>query len=288
LRYLLPSPDQRYSGSVFAFRTALILIAAFLLNACAAGSVSKQNFSSPAPPPRDIWVPKWYAELPQLPGCQLVHAQSGIYVDAASQKEALLENGAANLAKSNSVLLEVGWGGSQITAYSQTADYIKEQEWEGRAQNLKADLKILKEFRLDNSMLALTGICPGQEDVEALAAGLDDTLVNISSKQPPDWVKDPLQMNGQYFGVGAAAGHITPGKAWQEAERQARADLAMRLAAQYKVLERSIEQNEFVAARNISETYAKLTLRNLQVIRHSYSRAGQTFYALVRLPAAAP
>ena len=259
----------------------------FLVSACQTRHVSKQPLTPmPSPPKRDLWVPRWYAEMPQLPGCRLAHAHSGVYIKADRQRKALLENGAANLAKSHSVALEVGWAGSQRSSHSQTAAYIKETAWKPHAKQLKEQLEILKEFRLEKSMLALVGVCPGQSDLDGLAALLDDTLVNVSTDRPPAWVSNPLEVSGQLFGVGTAAGRTTAAKAWQEAERQARADLAMRLAAQYKVLEKNLNQNNYAHTQVISETYAKLTLRNLKVIRHAYSHNGKTFYALVRIPAA--
>lgn len=262
------------------------LLSALLIWACQFSSRSTQRLIEPPPPPqRDIWVPRWYAEMPHLPGCRLAYAHSGVYIKADRQKQALVKNGAANLAKSSSVALEVGWAGSQKSSHSQTAAYIREKAWEAQAESIKKSIEILKEFRLEKSMLALVGICPGGADMKHLAATLDDTLVNVSSKQPPGWVSNPLESAGQLFGVGTAAGRTTAARAWQEAERQARAALAMRLAAQYQVLEKHLDQNQQVYTQVISETHAKLTLQNLQTIRHAYSHNGKVFYALVRIPA---
>lgn len=265
-----------------AFR---LLMTCAMLFACQSNPASKQNIANTTPAPKEIRVPGWYAEMPQIPGCRLAHAHSGVFIDADRQEEALLKNGAANLAKSSRVALEVGWAGSQKSHYSRTASYIKEENWQSRAKALEEELEIIKQYRLDQSMLALVGICSGQMDPQSLSAALNDTLVNLSSEKPPTWVSDPLQADGRFFGVGTASGYTTAAKAWQEAERQARADIALRLAAQYKVLERNLSQNNYADAQLISETHAKLTLRNLEVIRHAYSHAGRTFYALVSMPA---
>ncbi len=288
----LPASDTTFLISLRTrevdFSAGFILCFFFILMLCAcqSGPRSKQKLMEPPPlPQKDIWVPRWYAELPHLPGCQLAYAYSGIYVNADRQKEALLESGAANLAKNQRVSLEVGWAGTQHNIYSQTAAYIKENGWEARAENLKAEIKILKEFRFDQSMLAVVGRCPGSEDPESLSALLDDKLVNISTDAPPAWVKKPVQAAGQIFGVGSAAGHTTAAKAWKEAERQARADLALRLASRSNVLEKNVSQNQFGSEQLITETQAKLTLQNLQVIRHAYSHSGRIYYALIRIPA---
>jgi hypothetical protein len=217
----------------------------------------------------------------------LAYAYSGIYINSDHQKKTLLKSGAANLAKNNQVALEVGWAVSQSNAHSRTAAYIKEEEWQSRAKNIEKNLDILCEFRLERSVIALVGLCPKEVDAETLGAMLDHTLVKVSSKRPPTWVSDPLQITGQLFGIGTAANYSTAAKAWQEAERQARADLALRLAAQYKILKKSLIQNRYAKAHFISETHAKLTLRNLTIVRHAYSHFGRTFYVLISIPAAA-
>lgn len=268
-------------------RVASRLFTLVLLCACQSAPTLQRISVDPPIPLKDIWVPKWYATRPQLPGCRLAYAYSGIYINSDHQKQALLESGAANLAKSNRVALEVGWAASQSSSHSRTSSYIKEEEWKSRAENIEQELEILCEFRLDRSVIALVGICSKEVDIEPLVAMLDHTLVKVSRKQPPAWVSDPLQITGQLFGVGTAAGYTTAAKAWQEAERQARADLALRLAAQYKTLEKNLIQNRYAKAHFISETRAKLTLHNLTVVRHAYSHFGRTFYVLVSIPKAA-
>ena len=281
-------PKGRSCRKAYLIRSASCFFAIVLLYACQSAPTLKQISVDPVSPLKDIWVPKWYANLPQLPGCQLAYAYSGIYINPDHQRQALLESGAANLAKNNQVALEVGWAASQNSSHSRTAAYIKEEEWKSRAKILEQKLEILCEFRLERSVIALVGVCSEAMNVEQLVAMLDHTLVKVSSKQPPAWVSDPLHITGQLFGVGTAANYTTAAKAWQEAERQARADLALRLAAQYKVLEKSLVQNRYAKAHFISETRAKLTLRNLTVVRHAYSHFGQTFYVLVSIPAKAP
>ena len=272
------------------YRLAFWLFLLVFLIACQSAPTLRQTpVEPPSPPPlKGIWVPKWYATLPQLPGCRLAYAYSGVYIDADRQKEALLKSGAANLAKSRQVGMDVGWAVSQENSYSQTASYIKEEEWQHLADSLEKDIKILSQFHFDRSILALVGTCSGQIDDKSLSAMLDQTLVKVSSDKPPAWVSAPLPISGQICGVGITIGHTTVAKAWQEAERQARADLAIRMAGHHKILERNIAQEGYAEVHNISETHAKLTLYNLKVIRHAYSPIGDTFYALVSIPATTP
>ena len=283
-------PEGKSFRNVHRFRLAFWLLTLVFLYACQSTPTLKKNsVELPSPPPsKGIWVPKWYATLPQLPGCRLAYAYSGVYIDANRQKEALLKNGAANLAKSQQVGLDVGWAVSQKNSYSQTASYIKEEEWQHRAESLEKDIKILSQFHLDRSILALVGLCSAQIDDQSLSAMLDHRLVKISRQEPPDWVSAPAPIRGRLCGVGITVGYTTAAKAWQEAERQARADLAIRMAGQHNILERSIVQNGYAEVHNISETHAKLTLYNLKVIRHAYSPIGDTFYALVSIPTTTP
>jgi hypothetical protein len=282
------APQGKTYQKAYLNRCIPFLLVVVLFYACQSAPTFQQNSVKPPTPIKDIWVPKWYASLPQLPGCELAYAHSGIYINSGSQKQAILDNGAANWAKSKHVALEVGWAASQKSSHSQTAAYIKEEGWKDLAKNIKEDLEILSQYRLDHSILALVGKCSENLDNEILAAMIDNTLVKVSSEQPPIWVSDPLQNSGQLFGVGTAAGHTTAAKAWQEAERQARADLALRLAAQHKILEKNLVQNTYAKAHFISETRAKLTLYNVKIVRHAYSQFGQTFYALVSIPTAVP
>jgi hypothetical protein len=276
--------------NVHLHRFAIWLLISVFLFACQSTPTLKQKpVKLPSPSPsKGVWVPKWYAILPQLPGCQLAYAYSGVYIDAKRQKESLLKNGAANLAKSKQVELDVGWAVSQKNSYSQTASYIKEEEWQHQAESLEKDIKILSQFRLDRSILALVGLCSAQIDDQSLAAMLDHRLVKVSSKEPPAWVSAPAPIRGRLCGVGITIGYTTAAKAWQEAERQARADLAIRMAGQHNILERNMVQNGYAEVHNISETHAKLTLYNLKVIRHAYSPIGDTFYALVSIPTTTP
>jgi hypothetical protein len=275
---------------VHLYRLALWLFLLVSLIACQSAPTLQQTPVKPPSPPllRGIWVPKWYASLPRLPGCRLAYAYSGVYIDANRQKEALLRSGAANLAKSRQVGMDVGWAVSQENSYSQTASYIKEEEWQHMAESLKKDIKILSQFHLDRSILALVGTCSDRIDDQSLSAMLDQTLVKVSSEKPPAWVSAPSPISGQICGVGITIGHTTAAKAWEEAERQARADLAIRMAGHHKILERNIAQEGYAEVHNVSETHAKLTLYNLKVIRHAYSPIGDTFYALVSIPTTTP
>ena len=75
-----------------------------------------------------------------------------------------------------------------------------------------------------------------------------------------------------------------PGKAWEEAERQARAALAFNLAAHHKVLLKTISESTSSMSQKLSESKAEITLTDVTIIRHGYSHASQSFYALAQMP----
>jgi hypothetical protein len=77
---------------------------------------------------------------------------------------------------------------------------------------------------------------------------------------------------------------MTPARAWEEAERQSRADLVLRLAAHARILDRDQASNVSASSQRLSETSSEITLSNVHILRHAYSNASRTFYVLVRMP----
>lgn len=235
--------------------------------------------------PKTLSVPRWYAELPMVDGCRFAYGYSGIYLDADRQKDSLLNNGAANMAKNDKVLIKAGWAGTQTTSDGLTASYILEKGWQGRASVLEKKLKIVREYRMENSIIALCAFCSEASLLQDLTHRIDDRLVNLNADGPPEWVKEPTSHPGYVYGVGTAPSWIKPGKAWEEAERQARAALAFNLAANHDILLKTISENTNSMSRKLSETKAEIALAQVTIIRHGYSRADNTFYALAQMPA---
>jgi hypothetical protein len=247
----------------------------------------RQNLSQPAensPLPEMLMMPRWYAEQPNVNDCRLAYGYSGIYLDAKRQKEALVQSGAANMAKNHNVLIKAAWAGTQTHSQSLTASYVIEEAWQDQASQLAKDLQIVREYRLGNGVIALFAICPDESSLQKLMGQVDDSLVNISSDEPPDWVKEPKSQPEYVYGTGAASSYIKPGEAWQEAERQARADLAFKLAARYNILQKTSSKNTGSSFQNLSETTAEVVLTGATIFRHVYSHAGKCFYALARMP----
>jgi hypothetical protein len=231
-----------------------------------------------------ILVPRWYAELPIAEGCRLAYGYGGIYLDADRQKEVLLKNGAENMAKNDKVLIKAGWAGTQTTAVGLAASYILENGWQDRASALEKNLKIVREYRMENDVIALCSFCPDASSLQGLMNRIDDRLVNINADEPPEWVRAPRSNPGFVYGVGIAPSRIKPAEAWEEAERQARASLAFNLTAHQDILEKTYSDNTISSFRNFSETKAEIALANVAIIRHGYSRTEQTFYALAQMP----
>lgn len=234
--------------------------------------------------PKTFSIPRWYAELPKVDGCRIGYGYGGIYLDANRQKEDLLKNGAVNMAKNENVFIEVGWAGTQAYGQGLTASYILEKEWQDRASVLEKKLKIVREYPMENGVIALCAFCPDESLLQGLMNQIDDGLVDINTDDPPEWVKEPLSHAGYVYGIGIAPSQIKPGSAWEEAERQARAALAFNLAVHHKILLKTISENTSSMSQKLSETKAEIALTNVTIIRHGYSHANKSFYALAQMP----
>ena len=235
-------------------------------------------------PLKRILIPRWYAELPNVDGCRLAYGYGGVYLDADRQKEVLLKSGAENMAKNEKVLIKAGWAGTQTIAAGLAASYILENGWQDRASALEKNLKIIREYSMGNDVIALCALCPDESLLQGLMNRIDDSLVNINADEPPDWVKVPKSNPGFVFGVGIAPSRIKSAKSWEEAERQARAALAFNLKAHQDTLERTYSDNISSSVRNYLETKAEMTLADVAIVRHGYSYAEQSFYALAQMP----
>jgi len=229
-------------------------------------------------------IPQWYAEQPKDFGCRLAYGYSGIYLDAKRQEEALLQSGAANMAKNDKVFIKAAWAGTQTHSQSLTASCVIEEGWQDRASQLAKDLQIVRQYRLGKGVIALCASCPDESTLQDLINQVDDSPVNINSDEPPEWVEKPTSHAEYVYGIGAAPSYIKPGKAWQEAERQARADLAFKLAAQYNILQKTTSKSTGSRSQNLSETKAEIALTGVTIFRHAYSHTSKSFYALARMP----
>jgi len=235
-------------------------------------------------PSKILMIPRWYAELPNVDGCRLAYGYGGIYLDETLQKEVIVENGAANMAKNEKVFIKARWAGSQTRSQGLNASYVIEKGWQDRASNLEKNLKIVREYRMENNIIALCAFCPDESLLQGLMNQIDDSLVNINSDELPEWVKEPISHPEYVYGIGTAPSRIKPGKAWEEAERQARASLAFNLAAQYEVLLKTISESTSSMSQKLSESKAEIALSDVTIIRHGYSHANKSFYALAQMP----
>ena len=251
----------------------------------------RQNLARPAEKSHQskiLMIPKWYAEQPKVKGCRFAYGYSGIYLDEKRQKEELVKNGAANMAKNEKVFIKAAWAGTQTHSQSLTASYVIEKGWQDRASQLEKHLQIVHEYRLGSGVIALCAICPDESFIKKMISNIDDRQVNINSDEPPEWVKEPESQAEYVYGIGTAPSYIKPGEAWQEAERQARADLAFKLAAQYNILQKTDAKSTGSQSQNLSEAKAEITLTGITIFRHAYSHASKSFYALARMQVPAP
>lgn len=247
---------------------------------------SRQNLtiaSENQPPSKILLIPRWYAELPNVDGCRFTYGYGGIYLDETRQKEEVLINGAANMAKNEKVFIKAGWAGSQTHSQGLNASYVIEKGWQDRASVLEKNLQIVREYRMGNSVIALCAFCPDESLLQDLMNQIDDRLVNINADDPPEWVSQPKSDPEYVYGIGTAQSRIKPGKAWEEAERQARADLALTLGARYHILQKTISENTSSRSQNLSETKVEIALKDVTIIRHAYSHADKSFYAQAQM-----
>ena len=273
----------RNLSSIATFFVLLVLLMTTLISC----QVSRQNLIPPSEnshPSKILMIPRWYAELPNINGCRLAYGYGGIYLDAAFQKEALLKNGAENMAKNDNVFIKAGWAGSQTHNQGLNASYVIEKGWKDRASVLGKNLKIVREYRMGNGIIALYAFCQDESLLQGLMNQIDDSLVNINANEPPEWVKEPKLRPGYVYGIGTASNWIKPGNAWEEAERQARADLAFNLAAKYNILLKTSSESTSSMSQKLSETKVEIALKDVTIIRHAYSHASKSYYVLAQMP----
>jgi hypothetical protein len=248
----------------------------------------RQNISpdtEQASRPATLLIPRWYAELPTVNGCRIAYGYGGVYLDETLQKELIVKNGSANMAKNEKVFIKAGWAGSQTYSRGLNASYIIEKGWQGRASALEKNLKIVREYRMGNGVIALCALCRDESLLQDLMNQIDDSLVNIDADDPPEWINKPTSQPEFVYGTGTAQSQIKPGKAWEEAERQARADLALTLGARHQILQKINSGNASSEFQQLSETKVEIALKDITIIRHAYSRYGKSYYVLARMPA---
>jgi hypothetical protein len=233
----------------------------------------------------NLSIPRWYAELPNANGCRLGYGYGGVYLDETRQKESIVKSGSENMAKNEKVNIKAGWAGSQTHSQGLNASYVIEKGWEDRASVLEKKLKIVREYRMGNGVIALCAFCREESLLQDLMNQIDDGLVDIDADDPPEWIRKPKSHPGYVYGIGTAQSRMKPGRAWEEAERQARADLALTIGARYQILQKTMSENTGSQFQQLSETNVEMALKDVSIIRHAYSRFGKTFYVLARMPA---
>lgn len=255
----------------------------FLL-ACSVSEQHNKIINSDSFSPHPYLVPSWMAELPQIPSCELTYAYSVVFLDPENQNRHLVENGAINMAMNQHVLIEAGWADRQDGVLNRTGNFIKETQWQPRAKQLAKHLKILRQFRKDNWVVGLLAICEDEDLLKSAADQCNETLVPISTAEPPTWVQNKIDEAEFIYGIGSAGNHINAAMAWQEAVRRSRADLAYQLETQQKLLQRNSTNSFASRVETLSESCTKAELGHIQIIRHAHCLNDGSFYVKARMP----
>ncbi len=274
-------------GQSFGNMAMFILLPMLLMIPLISCQGPRENLTPPSEnshPSKILLIPRWYADLPNIDGCRISYGYGGIYLDATRQKEVIVKNGAANMAKNEKVFIKAGWAGSQTRSQGLGASFVIEKGWQDRASILEKNLKIVREYLMGNSVIALCAFCPDESLLQDLMNQIDDSLVNINADEPPEWVNKPKSHPKYVYGIGTAPSQIKPGKAWEEAERQARADLALTLGARYHILQKAISGSTSSRVQSLSETKVEIALKDVSIMRHAYSHAGKSFYVFAQMP----
>jgi hypothetical protein len=277
---MIGAPQGRSVPAARLLMVALALIA----GACQSSGPAAVNIvSSPRSGPVHAG-PAWYARMPAIAGCQLGYGYSGVFLDQELQEDVLLADAAMNMAKQEWVQIKTGRAKVQEGGLSQTAAYVLEKGWEERAAGLEENLKIISQFQIENSVIALCAVCRDPSQTDSLADLLDSRTVLLTTQTLPTWVQNPITQKGYLYAVGEASGYTSPVKAWQEAERQARANLAFQLAASHHVMDRSVSDNVSTWTDNMAESSAETVVSNIQIIEHTHCLTSASYYVLVRMP----
>jgi hypothetical protein len=278
---------EKIPGGGFKRITAIILMTGYLF-ACVASPVDDTRHTAKGSHHQSMMVPMWFFDLPDDSVCKLAYGYSGVYLDESRKKNALRQSSAANLAKGERVSMKISWAGLQRSGQGLSASFVAEEGWQDRAGQIKGLLRIVREYRLEGGIIALAAACPDQNALILSLNSVNDTPIDIGYDHPPEWILNPISKPDMVYGVGAAPDYISPAAAWQEAERQARADLALKLVARHSTLQQEMMEGDVTWSQRLSETSAEITLKNVNILRHAYSRKDRTFYALAGMPFAGP
>ena len=231
-----------------------------------------------------LTLPSWFIIRPQDGmDYKLIYGYSGHYVNENSKIDALKSSAADNLAKEMRVKIKAGWALESTSIVSQSAFYIIEQEWKEKAKQLIEDMHIIDEYKMTSGIIALVAYCKEESTVDNLKHSMNSELIKFSKKTMPKWVIKSKQESNVIYGVGIAPHYQFIGKSWEEAERQAKADLVYQIVSSNKTLQQDYVSTYGSYSKTLHEMEASMILKNCRVIEHMYSYSDKSFFALVKM-----
>jgi len=228
-----------------------------------------------------ISIPSWFTEKPQIHGINLVYAYCSQYLNKDTEKKMLLLNAAEQAAKSRQVNIKILLKGKQ-----QTGKYLGHTEiYESKPlideHELENNYTIIYKYSIGSGVIALAAETNNLESEHLL--GIKNTMGEMNVSSPPKWISNPPNQKGFIYGVGSAQDHSSPEKAWNVAEKNARANIALQLNANLFYESKGIQRSmwEWVVIHH--QICSSMMLIDVSIIKHGYCKTNRTYYALARM-----
>jgi len=231
--------------------------------------------------PHTLNLPAWFVEKPQLSGVDLVYAYCSKYYYKDTEKNKLLFSAAKQVEKSKKVRIDILQISESTTGKYLGYTDIQELDVVVDENNLENHFTIIYKHPIGRGILALAAETVQVKNANILS--INDTLYNVNVSSQPEWVTTPPSKEGYIFGVGCAQDHSSPEKAWEEAEKNARANIALQISANlYSNINE--ENGNWSEGAEINQlTCSTVELTNVSIIKHGYCNPRRTYYALARM-----
>jgi len=215
--------------------------------------------------------PVWFLEQGNLKFKSIIgFTEIPFYTD--SSFASAVENGQSNLSKNRSIKIKGGqgfltteagsiWMGSDIKESYDTSGY-------------KNPLVIIDTAVCNNLLIALLAEKFYQ---------IDDILKEyrcVDEIQKPGWVEQPPENSNFLYSIGRSKKYYYEQSSWDEAEKNARLNLARRLNINVK----SLQKFSSYYSENIESEELKITLKEIEIIQRWRDPEQHFFYVLIRIP----
>jgi len=231
--------------------------------------------------PKKNKVPQWFLEKPQMSGVNLVYAYCSQYFNKDTEKKMLLLSAAENIIKSKNIALKIIQKGSLQSGKYLGNTQIEESKDEIDEGTLENKYTIIHQFPIGSGILALAA---ETEQLKNKNLRLIKNMVKrLDCYSLPEWVKNPPYKKGFIFGVGSAQDYSSPEKGWKEAEKNARANIALQRQSIIEYDEKGIQSSMWEWLYTNHHICSSIILRNVSIIKHGYCEISRTFYALAMM-----